>query len=81
MDALDLVRLTPLMLRSAGRSEIVMALIDGRVALELPMLNGCQIREVTTGRSACVGRVTEARMHGTFLAGILAARWGPVLRV
>ncbi len=78
----DLVRLTPLMARSAGRPGIAVAVIDGAVALHHPELAGQRlialpgatgpgpggpgVRACGTGDSSC--------LHGTFVAGVLSAR-------
>jgi subtilisin family serine protease len=77
MDALDLVRLRPLMSRSEGRPEIVLALIDGPLILTHPEFAGATIREIP-GKlsSACARAETTACTHGTFVAGILCARRG-----
>jgi subtilisin family serine protease len=79
MYALDLVRLTPLMDRTAGRPEVVIGLIDGPVALDHAALAGQRIRKVSeTTHAACALTNSVACMHGTFVAGILCARRGSV---
>jgi subtilisin family serine protease len=72
---LDLVRLPDLMERSQGRPEIKVALIDGPVALNHPDLAGAAIRELPGRLGGTCGRAdTLACRHGTFVAGVLAAR-------
>jgi subtilisin family serine protease len=74
---LDLVNLTPLMERSSGRPDIIIALIDGPVIVGHPELSDANIREVP-GRltGTCARASSVACMHGTFVAGILSARRG-----
>jgi subtilisin family serine protease len=77
MDPLDFVRLNPVMKRTSGRSEVVVALIDGPVLLEHPQLSNRNIRTVdTNGRSTCLRATSIACRHGTFVAGILSAKRG-----
>lgn len=77
MDALELVRLRPLMARSEGRSEVVIALIDGPVALSHPDLSGARIREVSGAtHSSCLRADSLACTHATFVAGMLVAKRG-----
>src|SRR5215475_9456878 len=79
MDSIDLVRLRPLMSRSEGRPEIIVALIDGPVILTHPELACENIREIPgKRRGACTRAETVACTHGTFVAGILCARRGSV---
>jgi subtilisin family serine protease len=72
---LELVRLPDLMERSQGRPEIKIALIDGPVALNHPDLAGAAIRELP-GKlgGTCTRADALACRHGTFVAGVLAAR-------
>lgn len=74
---LDLVKLTPLMELSSGRSETTIALIDGPVATNHDDLSNTTIREIP-GRlgGTCARANSAACMHGTFVAGILSARRG-----
>jgi subtilisin family serine protease len=75
--ALELVRLTPLMERTAGRPEVLVALIDGPVAMNHRELEVKNIREVSGSRPGACSRASSAAcMHGTFVAGILSARRG-----
>src|SRR5215469_1114227 len=79
MGPLDVVRLTFLMGRTSGRPEISIGLIDGPVMLNLPDFGGTSIREVPGRLSGTCNRSeTLACSHGTFVAGILAARRGSV---
>lgn len=77
MDALEMVRLAPLMSRSEGRSEVVLALIDGPVAHDHPDLAESKIREISIDiRAFCSHLGSVACVHGTFVAGMLVARRG-----
>jgi subtilisin family serine protease len=79
MGPLDLVQLTALMDRTSGRPEISIGLIDGPVALNQPDLVGASIHEVPGKlKGTCNRADTSACSHGTFVAGILAARRGSV---
>jgi subtilisin family serine protease len=76
-EALDLVRLPPLMERSHGRPEIVIALVDGPVAPNHTDLVGATIRTLPGGRNGtCASSETGACTHATVVAGILCARRG-----
>ncbi len=76
MGPLELVKLDRLMERSSGRSEIVIGLIDGPVAMDHPGFAN-NMREVTGNLSAsCALSNSVACLHGTFVAGILSARRG-----
>jgi subtilisin family serine protease len=71
----DVVGLSRLMERTAGRPEVVVGLIDGPVAANQPDLATESIRSLApqgTGPSVCAPGV--ARAHGTYVAGILSAR-------
>jgi subtilisin family serine protease len=72
--ALELVRLAPIMERSAGSSAIGIGLVDGPVAVDHPDLAVAHIRGVGDDRSACSRSASEACVHGTHVAGILVAR-------
>src|SRR5215469_15855127 len=79
MSLLDLVRLPALMERTEGRPEIAVASVDGPVALNHPDLAGAHIRGLPGNpKRACSISDSVACMHGTFVAGILAARRGSV---
>jgi subtilisin family serine protease len=74
---LDLVKLTPLMHRSSGAPDIMIGLIDGPVALEHTDLNAQNIRVIShQGSGNCSNVSSVACVHGTFVAGILAAKRG-----
>jgi len=76
-DSLDLIKLTALMTRSAGRREVKIGLIDGPVALDHKDLAAAHIHPISDVQSAnCVSRQSAACAHGTFVAGILFARRG-----
>ncbi len=74
MNPLDLVRLLPLMDRTSGRPEVKIGLIDGPVAMNHADLASEQIREVPGRMSSCIQASSTACLHGTFVAGILAAK-------
>jgi subtilisin family serine protease len=75
MSPFDAAGLTPLLERTKGRPEITVALIDGPVALDHPDLAGQRIHEITGGPPAmCTNRGSAACAHGTFVAGMLAAK-------
>jgi subtilisin family serine protease len=79
MGPLETVQLTALMDRTRGRPEISISLIDGPAALNLPDLAGATIREIPGKLRGLCNRVdTMACSHGTFVAGILAARRGSI---
>ncbi|MEU9078575.1 S8 family serine peptidase [Kitasatospora sp. NPDC048538] len=74
---LDLVTLGALMARSRGRPETVVALLDGPVALGHPGLRGGSLRRLPGGTPVgCAEPGSEQCRHGTFVAGLLAARRG-----
>jgi hypothetical protein len=61
--------------RTSGRPEILVGLIDGPLAVNHPDLAGGNIREVSgIGHGTCTQGSSAARMHGTFVAGILSAK-------
>ena len=63
------------MLRSQGRRELAVALIDGPVFLQHPDLSQSSIKEVPAEvRGSCSRLESMACTHGTFVAGILVAR-------
>jgi subtilisin family serine protease len=75
MGIFDVIGLTPLLERTSGRPEITVGLIDGPVALDHPDLAGQRIREIRASvPTGCADRYSAACAHGTFVAGILAAR-------
>jgi subtilisin family serine protease len=77
MDPLDFVQLTPLMRRTAGRPEIIVALIDGPVLTKESKQWSSHLRHITgTVLSKCDQPDSAACMHGTFVASMLAANRG-----
>jgi subtilisin family serine protease len=73
-NVLDLVNLTPLMELTSGRPEVIIGLIDGPVLIDHPELESENVREIpSTISSTCAQANSLACMHGTFVAGILAA--------
>lgn len=72
MGALDLVGLTPLQKLTAGRSDVVVGLIDGPVRLDHPDLVRDGLAEIHSAPTASPDG--HACAHGTFVAGILKAR-------
>jgi subtilisin family serine protease len=77
MNATELCHLTPLMELTAGRPEVLVGLVDGPVALDHPELAGASVREIPGRlRGSCASAESAACMHGTFVAGVLAARRG-----
>jgi subtilisin family serine protease len=75
---LDLVRLTPLMARTAGSAAVPIGLIDGPVAASHPDLVAARLGVVAAGPVTCEQVHSRACQHGTFVAGMLAARRGGV---
>jgi subtilisin family serine protease len=77
MTSLELVKLPPLMARTAGRSEVAIGLIDGPVAKGHPDFESQNIRELPGGGGvACARSGSAACRHGTFVAGMLLAKRG-----
>jgi subtilisin family serine protease len=75
MDPLELIKLTSLMERSRGSAAVKIGLIDGPVAIGHPDLARDQLREISSGTgAACTNANSTACMHGTFVAGVLAAK-------
>jgi subtilisin family serine protease len=75
MNPLDLVKLTPLMELTSGKTEVVVGLIDGSVLKKHPELMGANIREISGVLSGqCVQASSTACVHGTFVAGILCGK-------
>jgi len=75
MEPLDLVKLTALMARTSGSPEVKIGLIDGPVATQLTDFAGEHLREISGNNSAtCTQTNSTACLHGTFVAGILAAK-------
>ncbi|MGB0094275.1 MAG: S8 family serine peptidase [Solirubrobacteraceae bacterium] len=77
VDPLRLVNLQFLMHRTAGSSHVTVGMIDGPVLIHHPALASEHVREIGGVHSGtCVSRSHPACVHGTFIAGILAARRG-----
>lgn len=77
MTPLELVNLPPLMERSAGSRDVVVALLDGPVAKSHPDLANENLRTSPGAHESwCSSANTLACSHGTFVAGILAAKRG-----
>lgn len=77
MGPLEFVKLDRLMARSTGRSQVVIALIDGPVSMDHPDLSGAHIHEIPGQHGAsCSLASSVACLHGTFVAGMLCARRG-----
>jgi subtilisin family serine protease len=77
MEPLYLVNLPALMGLTNGRAEIAVGLIDGPVAIKHPDLAGANIHTIRgTQPGACIESTSLSCMHGTLVAGILAARRG-----
>lgn len=77
MSPVEMVRLSALMVRTRGRAEIGIGLIDGPVLLSHPDFTGQSIHEIPGRQSgACNRSDSIACLHGTFVAGILCARRG-----
>jgi subtilisin family serine protease len=76
MDPLELVRLPALMALTRGRAELVVGLVDGPVALNHPDLAAGNLRTIPGTVGTCHNIGSASCRHGTFVAGILAARRG-----
>ena len=77
MEPLYLVNLPALMGLTSGRAEIAVGLIDGPVAIKHPDLAGANIHTIRgTQPGACIESTSLSCMHGTLVAGVLAARRG-----
>jgi len=75
MNPLDLVKLTPLVDLTTGRSEVAIGLIDGPIVVSNPDLAGENIREIPGSTSGTCSKFESAACrHGTFVAGILCGR-------
>jgi subtilisin family serine protease len=76
MDPLQLVGMPGLMALTEGRGEVAVGIVDGPVALDHPDLATECVRILAGSSGACRVPRSEACRHGTFVAGILAARRG-----
>jgi subtilisin family serine protease len=75
MTPLELIRLQGLMGLTSGSADMRIGLIDGPVAIYHPDLGGARIVALAGG-GVCAKDDSGACSHGTFVAGILAARRG-----
>lgn len=75
MQSIGLVRLSQLMQHTNGSRAIVIGLIDGPVQTSHPDLESTSIQGLSMSAS-CAREASVACLHGTFVAGILAARRG-----
>jgi subtilisin family serine protease len=75
-DPLDLVQLRELMALTRGRPEFAIGLVDGPVPLDHPDLVPEHIRMIGGIPAICGDAESVSCQHGTFVAGILAARRG-----
>lgn len=73
MDVFSLANLIPLTDATAGRSDVVIGIIDGPVDSSHPALREADLRPVSSGAATCQTRESPACGHGTFITGILAA--------
>ena len=77
MDPLDLIRVQPLMEISSGSPDIRIGLIDGPVDYTHSAFESSKITAVKESQLvACKESSSLACRHGTFVAGILAAKHG-----
>jgi subtilisin family serine protease len=76
LDPLESVRLPGLMALTRGRADLVIGLLDGPVALDHPDLANGKGPDARQGFGACRYPRSASCRHGTFMAGILAARRG-----
>jgi subtilisin family serine protease len=75
VNALDMVRLTPLMEHTSGHADLMIGLLDGPVAADHPDLADARIHPAPGAPpDACSQANSTACQHGTFVAGVLCAR-------
>jgi subtilisin family serine protease len=75
--SLDCVGLIPLMERTSGRPEIVIALIDGPIFMENPAMWSPNVQQFGDDLPArCAHPSSSACLHGTSVGSILAAKRG-----
>ena len=73
-DQLELTKLTELMARTSSSAAVKIGLIDGPVAAEHPDLTAGHLVPLFGPNRAACNRPSVACLHGTFIAGMLAAR-------
>lgn len=72
LTALEAVHLPRLMEISVGRPDVMVALLDGPVATDHPLLDASKIQDIDGGTHGDCGSSNEvACAHGTFVAGML----------
>jgi subtilisin family serine protease len=76
MDPLEFVGLPALMALTSGRFNVVIGLVDGPVALDHPELATGHLTTMREKPGACSDATSASCRHGTFVAGVLAARRG-----
>jgi subtilisin family serine protease len=76
IDSLEVAGLTALMRVTTGISKVAIGLIDGPVAANHPDLATENIRRLTAAAGTATPNNSRALSHGTYVAGILAARRG-----
>jgi subtilisin family serine protease len=75
VDPLTHAGLRPLLELSRGAPEVRVGLVDGPVDLSHQALSGASLRPVNDqAQQACAGTGSRECLHGTFVAGVLAAR-------
>jgi len=73
MKCLELIKITSLMSQTKGNSEIKIGLIDGNVLIHHPDFDGSNLRDLNNNSVKCRTIDSSSCIHGTFVAGILAA--------
>lgn len=74
MKHFDMIGLTPLLGRTAGRPDVRVCLIDGPVEVDHPALRGGNFLRIASAEvPGCRIRESRSCTHGTFIAGMLAA--------
>jgi subtilisin family serine protease len=82
IDPLVLVKLPGVMALTQGRADVVVGLVDGPIALHHPDLATGNVRALAGTAGGCRRTGSASCRHGTFVAGILAARrgaWAPAI--
>lgn len=75
-DPLALVGLPDLMELTRGHADVIVGLLDGPVMVDHPDLASGNITSLAAGPAGCREPACSSCAHGTFIAGILAARRG-----